>query len=242
MDYALLHSAIIVTGDYRLIPESNGLDIIEDLSDFWSWIRKDFKKQVTLFRAGIEVDLSKIIVQGESAGGHLALQSGFLQAPGYIKAVIAVYPGLGFDREDDHQILGSSIIPKSILEEHLKGLVPGKIVTSAIPPDRFPIALSIMQQKRKAELFGTDDRLLPLKTLQKIDVAPFTLLLHGKDDTAVPIEYSIKLQDMMKKRFGDSVVDLVIRPGEHGFDLAMGLDEPWLNQALRRVTELWLHE
>lgn len=99
-----------------------------------------------------------------------------------------------------------------------------------------------MQQKRKAELFGTDDRLLPLKTLQKIHVAPFTLLLHGKDDMAGPIEYSIELQDMMKKRFGDSVVDLVIRPGEHGFDLATGLDEPWLNQALRRVTELWLHK
>lgn len=127
MDYALLHLAVIVTGDYRLIPGSNGLDIIEDLSDFWSWIRKDFKQQVTLFRAGIEVDLSKIIVQGESTGGHLALQSGFLQAPGYIKAIIAAHPGLGFDREDDNQILGSSIIPTSILEEHLKGLVPGKL-------------------------------------------------------------------------------------------------------------------
>ena len=230
-----------MTGDYRLIPESSGLDIMEDLSDFWDWVRNDFGEEVTQFRAGIKVDLSKIIVHGESAGGHLALQSGFLQPPGFIKAVIATYPGLGIDREDDHPILGATSVPKFILEDHLKAMIPGKIVTSAIPPDRYPILLSILQQKRKAELFGTDEKLFPLKVLQKIDAAPFTLILHGEDDTVVPVASSIKLQSSMREKFGDSVVDLRIRPGEHGFDVTADLSEGWLNDGLARVTELWLH-
>lgn len=66
-------------------------------------------------------------------------------------------------------------------------------MTSANPPDRVSIGVSILQQKRKAELFGTDERLFPLKVLQKIDTAPFTLILHGKEDTAVPVAYSIEL-------------------------------------------------
>jgi acetyl esterase/lipase len=27
----------VVTPDYRLIPEANGGDIIDDVNDFWTW-------------------------------------------------------------------------------------------------------------------------------------------------------------------------------------------------------------
>jgi hypothetical protein len=37
MKYSILHSAIIVSPDYRMLPEANGLDIMKDLSDFWEW-------------------------------------------------------------------------------------------------------------------------------------------------------------------------------------------------------------
>jgi hypothetical protein len=58
-------------------------------------------------------------------------------------------------------------------------------VTSAHPPERVALGISMLQQKRKAEFFGTDERLFPMKVLEKIDTAPFTLILHGEDDSAV---------------------------------------------------------
>ncbi|KAK9426939.1 Alpha/Beta hydrolase protein [Lipomyces doorenjongii] len=238
LNYAFLNSAIIVTPDYRLIPESNGLDILDDVSDFWTWVQNDLSKQLGQFRAGIvKADLSKIIVHGASAGGHLAITSGFTQL--FIKAIIAVYPGMGIDRKDESQILGAPTIPKQVLEDHLKAMEPGKIVTAADPPERMVIGLSLLQQKRKAEFFGTDERLFPMKVLEKLDTVPFILLLHGEDDRAVPVDYSIKFAEAIKERFGDKV-DLRIQPGEHGFDSTVDVDAPWLKEGLSRVTTLWL--
>jgi acetyl esterase/lipase len=74
---------MFVAGDYRLMPESNGLDIMEDLSDFWKWVRDgSLQRHLNSFKPGVEADLSKVLAYGESAGGTLAIQSGFTQ-PGF---------------------------------------------------------------------------------------------------------------------------------------------------------------
>jgi acetyl esterase/lipase len=39
LDYCRQHNAILVAPDYRLLPESNGVDILDDLDDFWKWLR-----------------------------------------------------------------------------------------------------------------------------------------------------------------------------------------------------------
>jgi acetyl esterase/lipase len=70
LDYTLLHSAIVVAGDYRLLPESTGADICEDLQDFWSWVRNGLQGFLDKVRPGLEADLSKIIVHGGSAGTY----------------------------------------------------------------------------------------------------------------------------------------------------------------------------
>ena len=41
LDLALDHDAIIITADYRLLPESNGSDILSDVAHFWRWLQKD---------------------------------------------------------------------------------------------------------------------------------------------------------------------------------------------------------
>ncbi|KAK9489517.1 Alpha/Beta hydrolase protein [Lipomyces doorenjongii] len=179
-NYALLNSAIIVTPDYRLIPESNGLDILDDIAGI------------------VKAHLSKIIVHGASAGGHLATISEFTQP--FIKAIFAVYPGMGINRKGESQILGAPTIPKHFLDDHLKAMEPGKILTAADPPERMVIGLSLLQQKRKAEFFGTDERLFAMKVLEKLDTVPFTLLLRGEDDSAVPVDYSIKVAEAIKER------------------------------------------
>jgi hypothetical protein len=65
MKYSILHSAIIVSPDYRMLPEANGLDIMKDLSDFWEWVHTGLKQELG---AGIEIDYEGILIEGGSAG------------------------------------------------------------------------------------------------------------------------------------------------------------------------------
>ena len=41
LELAGLKGAIIVSADYRLVPEATGADILADASDLWKWIRSD---------------------------------------------------------------------------------------------------------------------------------------------------------------------------------------------------------
>ena len=222
------------------MPESNGFDIMEDLSDFWTWVREGLPDYLSKARPGIEADLEKVIAYGESTGGTLAIQWGFVQPPGFIKAVIATYPGLNLGVKRTTPILGAPGIPPNVLEEFLNAMEPGKIVTSADPPARMHIALSMAQQGRSKDFFGADERLYPTLVLQTVDDMPFVLMLHGEDDTAVPVEGSVRFAESVRERFGRGKVDLRIERGEHGFDGSATLDMPWLEEGLDRVTELWL--
>jgi acetyl esterase/lipase len=65
MNYSILNSAIIVSPDYRMLPEANGLDIMKDLSDFWEWVHSGLKDELP---TGIEIDYEKILIEGGSAG------------------------------------------------------------------------------------------------------------------------------------------------------------------------------
>jgi hypothetical protein len=65
LKYALLHSAIIVAPDYRLMPEANGLEILQDVADLWDWVYTKLQPSVG---SGIELDMNKIMIEGDSAG------------------------------------------------------------------------------------------------------------------------------------------------------------------------------
>lgn len=60
-----MHSAIVVNVNYRLMPEHHGLDIMEDLDDVWEWIHT---KLQTYLGGDVEVDLDRILIEGDSAG------------------------------------------------------------------------------------------------------------------------------------------------------------------------------
>ena len=231
---------MFVAPDYRLMPESTGLDIMEDLSDFWKWVRGgELQKHLDSFKPGVEADLSKIIAYGESAGGTLAIRSGFTQ-PTFVKALIGTYPAIDLGAKCDKPILGAPTIPHEALESHLKAMVPGKIVTSAFPPERMHLSLSMVQQGRLQDFFGQDESLFTTKVMEKLDDVPFMLIMHGRDDTAVPVQGSYDFEEVARKKFGSGKVELVVEPGEHGFDGTATLNTPWLKQGLEKVTKLWL--
>ena len=250
LDYAQLHSAIIVLPDYRLLPEANGTDILEDVADFWQWLRSDLQTELTKLDGKLEADLGKVLVAGESAGGYLSIQSGMLQPPGSIQTVIAQYPVLDYDSEFfstayKKSILGAPQLPRSILDDHLKTMKPGSVVSACNPPDaRRSLSTSCVQQGRFLEFLGDDEMVYPMRRVGKVDgeSVPPMLIIHGKDDSAVPVEGSTKFLERAKEHWGEGKVLLHLEPGEHGFDGALKLEEaPWLQSVLKQqVTGAWL--
>lgn len=126
--WALRHRAVVVLPDYRLLPEANGAELLDDLEAFWEWVVRDLQAvlDVRWGRAGVDaaagagtsaaavrenkeggrvvVDLRRTVMLGESAGGWCAVQSGFMKERlkewGIdIRGIIAPFPMV--DMEDD---------------------------------------------------------------------------------------------------------------------------------------------
>lgn len=69
MDFALENSAVLVRPNYRKLPESTGLEILENLTDFWKWFHGRLRTVVKSATAGkVEADEFRTLVIGHSAG------------------------------------------------------------------------------------------------------------------------------------------------------------------------------
>ncbi|KAK9427919.1 Alpha/Beta hydrolase protein [Lipomyces doorenjongii] len=245
IEYALLHSAIIVTPDYRLLPESTGADINEDVSDIWTWVHRDLPAFLSSCGSGINVDMEKLLVVGESAGGYLVIQSALSQ-PG-ISAAIAAYPMIDlksdfYTKAFEKPILGCPMLPSNIIDEHTTKFTRNQIiVTSAVPPDRSDLAFAIVQQGRLLDFFGNGPpTLFPMEQLEHVDSVPPLFIFHGRDDSAVPFEESDSFVTKLRTKLPESKVHFAVEPGEHGLDATATLETPWLKQGLEFVTQKWL--
>ncbi|NAS12142.1 alpha/beta hydrolase [Poritiphilus flavus] len=78
----------VVSADYRLAPETKLEGILADVLDVIKWLRKNGSQE-------FNIDTAKIASIGGSAGGYLALSTGFDQdqAP---NAIVAISPPTGF--------------------------------------------------------------------------------------------------------------------------------------------------
>src|SRR6266487_4875728 len=169
LDYAVTHSAILIAPDHRLMPEAKGHDILSDLSDFWTWIWNDLATYLSRITPGIEPDLDRILVAGASAGAYLAVQSALLQPVGTFKAIIGAYPMLDvgsefFTKNYRKVISGIEPLPTSVVNNHVAAMTPNAIITAAEPPERFPLAIAIVQQGRYTEFLGKDPVFFPVET------------------------------------------------------------------------------
>lgn len=130
------NNAIVVSPNYRLIPEHNGDDIQQDLSDFWTWyafqvpfsilltVHSRFKNEgVTEYLSGqagphaaIQIDYARVLAAGDSAGGYLAIQSGLTQPRGTVSAIIGCYPMTNYlRRKEQIMFMGEPSPPESII-------------------------------------------------------------------------------------------------------------------------------
>jgi len=250
LDYLLIHNAILVTPNYRLMPEASGTEIASDVADFWTWLFHSLPDYLAHAHPGIEADLDRICSTGASAGGYLAVQSAFRrdQAYGRVRAVIGAYPMLDVGSEFFSRELGTQYpgglptLPGSVLDDHLASVVPGAVVSEVDPPGRFQLAVAMVQRGRWAEFLGEDEELYPMRMVEKVEEGkvPFMFFFHGVDDTGVPVEGTVRFVQKVNEKFGNGKCYLYTGPGEHGFDLPFKVDDPWMKEGLGRVTEAWL--
>ncbi|KKY23198.1 putative alpha beta hydrolase fold-3 domain protein [Phaeomoniella chlamydospora] len=213
--WALSHSAVIVMPNYRLLPESNGRDILFDVSDLWTWIATSLQAYIEqeLPDSKLEINPQKVIAHGNSAGGYLALLSGFMiqSMPSSlnIRGIVACYPMIDLEdpwyTEADHRtsekFIGMPFVPGSVIEAHAAHVrsnpQPPSPVSDRSKLEDLGLMISLFHSGRLPEfLQGPDPEFpaecYPLRRLQPFSGSRFppTLILHGLQDSTVQAEDS----------------------------------------------------
>ncbi|KAH7019615.1 Alpha/Beta hydrolase protein [Ilyonectria destructans] len=242
VEYALQHKAIMVSPNYRLMPEAAGLDVLEDLSDIWSFVHGDLQ---TRLGNGLKVSYDQILVTGDSAGGWLAVQSAlspFTKA----QAVITSCPMIDikipfFTTAFERSILGFPMMPADKVDNYIANLKGKPVVSSASPPDRLDLALAAIQHGKYAEILGEDPSLYPMHKVKEVESIPPMLIMHGMNDSAVPYRSSEAFVEQVKAVHPETRIMYKAVPDlEHGFDLQATLETHWLKDGLDFITPIWL--
>ncbi|WQF90285.1 Putative alpha/beta hydrolase-3 [Colletotrichum destructivum] len=251
MELANRQQAIIVSPNYRLAPEASMDDIMQDIEDHWNWIHTDLPAFIHQETAGgVNVDTGKVLVVGESAGGYLSVMTGLSHAED-IRAVVASYPVI--DVTDPYYVetatrpyMGVGPLPRSLLDEHIdrvhRGEIPA-VVSEDYALERAPLMFAAMQNGFFTELFPANrHELFPLQRLREGAQFPRggLFVMHGTDDTLVPSRGSVLMEQMLVEVDPELNFRLTMRPGEHGFDSTVKLDEQWLAEGLAPLVTAWL--
>lgn len=233
----LLNRYIVVSIDYRLAPETRLDGIVEDVDDAYAWL---VGQGPELFGA----NANRIAVMGMSAGGYLALTTGYRAQP-KPRAIVSFYgygdltgawysqPSqfysdhyLAVSREEGYAPVSGPPISNAPDGEGIKGR-PGFYLYCR-QNGLWPQGVSGHNPITDAAWFK------PYEPLWNITPSyPPTLLLHGKKDTDVPFEQSA----LMKRELEWNRVpcELVSHPEwQHAFDVEQQ-DAPALPETFDKV-------
>lgn len=146
-------------------------------------------------------------------------------------------------------ICGVPNFPDSVVYDFLKTRSGNHSITEADPPSRLEFALAAVQTGRYQQMLGNDPELFPLERIRRKGLPPKvggsgsafppTFILHGKQDSAVPVSGTQKFVKILKEADPTVQLHVAIRPGDHGFDATATLDEPWLRQGLDFIANAW---
>lgn len=180
-------------------------------------------------------------MSGDSAGGWPALQSVLTLPQSTIKVCLVQYPVTNaFPTSPDDILMGESLPPKEELDDFLASIVPGTITSSALPPSRGWLAPMLRAYKRWGEFFGTAKHLMPDTRIESASFFVPTYIIHGKDDTIVPVKWSHAFIEKARQLFPKTRFEIITPPGDHGFDTGIyEEDEPWLEDLLKEVEKDW---
>ncbi|BDD60084.1 hypothetical protein MPDQ_005395 [Monascus purpureus] len=257
-DLSQKHGAVIVSPNHRLLPEATSLEIIEDVEDFWSWLHSTaVMKLMSSHSNPTELDLTRVITSGASAGGLLSICLALLY-PDSIRSATASYPTVDMASYDVPRAIPAfnppGFIPESVAKLIEDKTQPGVVISSDLPLSRVALAMASIEQGKLTEMYERGTEHLPRREvrypLERLDSPDAKIprggiaILHGRQDTLVPVEHSekfvAKVRKAMKGKAGGDKVFLVVRDGGHGFDNATKLDEEWLSDLLKGAVGTWL--
>jgi len=217
---ALNRGWAIVSIDYRLLPGVVLSDITEDVQDAYQYVRTELIKTYPL-------NLNLVTVFGQSAGGGLAVLSGYKLTP-RPQAIIAYYSFC--TNWTDPYSYKAGIPDPLIVAAANKLAVP--VVTEYFATNssdaKGALWSAALVSGKMGWLVTTHDPNLPadqiiasLRTFsasENVDASyPPTFLGHGLGDTLVPYSQSVQMANVLQRNNIPYVIDLVPN-ANHGYD------------------------
>ena len=206
----------IASIDYRLAPETKLPEILSDVEDAFSWLRTSAPAEQNL-------DTSRIGVIGGSAGGYLTLSSGHRVHPR--PTVLVSLWGYGdligdwYSQPSPHPRHNQRKLSKEQVSLNVQG---PPIADSRNRQGGGEFYIYCRQQGTwPREVSGWDphtaaDKFQPfMPVLNVTPEYPPTLLIHGTNDTDVPYEQSVLMQQKFQQHGVEHEL-ITIRGGEHG--------------------------
>ncbi|OJJ48723.1 hypothetical protein ASPZODRAFT_130840 [Penicilliopsis zonata CBS 506.65] len=263
LELAKRYGAVIVSPNYRLLPEVTSLDLFADVDDFWTWLHSSTPATVLAAHSTpTELDLDRVLMAGGSAGGLLSISLA-LSHPDEVRAATAAYPMIDLNSADYNEKravppLGTDV-SESVVRKYLAAVEDGSspVISSAMLPTRIDLMIGLFTHamykeevyERGIEGSGSPRREVryPFERLDQPGVKVprgGIVILHGRQDSVVPIGGSERFVTKARKVFagqpgGDRIV-LAAREGEHGFDTDVAWDTNWVKEALEAAVQAWL--
>lgn len=184
----------VVSADYRLAPETKLKGILEDVRDINKWLRINGLQR-------FNIDTNKIAVAGCSAGGYMALTTGF-NANSSPNAIIAISGPTGFST------LVAPMGDLSVLDKPgAYDVVTDSIISYGDYDSRMALWRFLAENNLVPfELFGFDPSTEPDKLNQftlnnNIQSAyPPTLLIHARNDHLVDLQQVKDLNKFLSEK------------------------------------------
>ncbi|RLL96980.1 hypothetical protein CFD26_106778 [Aspergillus turcosus] len=256
IELAKKHDAVIVSPNYRLLPESTSPEIFSDIEDFWAWVHSSAVTELLAKSSTpTELDLDRILTAGDSAGGLLSICLGLAHAD-EIRAITATYPCVDMASEYFRTATNPEPlpdVPASTVDDYLAKMDRSVIRSSALLPDQFDLMVAAVYYGGLGQFYeygaeGSPRELrYPLEWLDRPEAKiprGGIAIMHGLQDAIVPVEQSerfvVKAREVMKGKPGGDRIVLTLREGDHGFDVEVPLEEEWLSSTLKEAVEAWL--
>ncbi|KAJ2960186.1 hypothetical protein NQZ79_g4364 [Umbelopsis isabellina] len=217
---------VVISSDYRLVPESTFPEGLEDVLDAYHWMQTEGKE-----RYGINEN--EIAILGSSAGARLALISGYMtKIPPC--CLISLYGQTDFALNDQSWIcLRSQTVSKDVAFSavHKHGIRTGTAPDSPLTALFGSYLAWAVQNNELLKAYFPDEH-DSKKVLDKFSPClnvhssyPPTLVIHGRDDTLTPVIHAeIMYQALIKQQIPAKLV--IVEGADHAFDLSWEHTEP----------------
>jgi acetyl esterase/lipase len=224
-------------------------DGIEDVQSFWRWI-EDGSAQRALNSSlpDVTIDSGNLMVAGESAGGHIAIETALLRLTSLaIKVLFLQYPTLNMtdvlslsaSEAMQKSGLWSEHVPYSEVEDYLAGVQKGTLRTRATYGSRMRLAMGLLQAGKFWDEGRDAERLCPMRALDTAGKLPPILLYHSKGDDLLPWQHTEEWAAKLRRLQPEVPLFLTYQQGDHVFDKDDTIETPWLKEPLEFVHKYW---